>query len=335
MIVILCLEIFLWLVGEMDDIGRGQYGLIEAVYFVLLQVPYQIYQFFPLACLLGGIIGLGLLAGYSEIIVMRSSGISIYQIVWVVLKLGLVLGLIMMLIGESLAPLAVHFAENRKIKLTSDGQALRTLKGLWIRDQNDYLYIKHFDGNKKVYGVVRYRFNDQKEMDFAASAAEGIIADNYWYMKKVKYSRIGNDQIQSEDLEEQKWALDIPGSVLTLAKITPEELSLKVLFEYIQEQEENETESGIYGLIFWQRLLQPFNTMIMMLLALPFVLGPLKTATLGLKIIAGISLGFVFHILNKLLGPISVVYQFPPFIAAIIPSLLFLALGIFLLRRVI
>ena len=86
-------------------------------------------------------------------------------------------------------------------------------------------------------------------------------------------------------------------------------------------------------LIFWQRLFQPANTLLMMLLAIPCIFGPLRSSTMGAKLVAGIALGFGFYILNQMFGFVSQVYQIPPIMGATIPMLIFGSLGIVLMSR--
>jgi lipopolysaccharide export system permease protein len=71
----------------------------------------------------------------------------------------------------------------------------------------------------------------------------------------------------------------------------------------------------------------------MIILAVPFVFGPLRSVTMGLRMVIGIVLGFCFYILNQFVGPISIVYQIPPIIAAFFPTFLFALIGVFLVRR--
>jgi len=82
---------------------------------------------------------------------------------------------------------------------------------------------------------------------------------------------------------------------------------------------------------FWQRLFQPLATLVMICLAVPFIFGPLRTGTMGLRILSGVIVGFGFYILNQFFGPFSMVYQFPPLLAAGLPTLLFATLGVGLL----
>jgi lipopolysaccharide export system permease protein len=72
----------------------------------------------------------------------------------------------------------------------------------------------------------------------------------------------------------------------------------------------------------------------MMILAIPFIFGPLRSSTMGSKLLAGATLGFSFHIINRIFGPVSQVFQLPVEIAAFGPTLLFAILGIYLMKRV-
>jgi lipopolysaccharide export system permease protein len=77
--------------------------------------------------------------------------------------------------------------------------------------------------------------------------------------------------------------------------------------------------------------MQPFATLVMIFLAIPFIFGPLRSVSMGLRIMAGVIVGFGFYILNQFLGPMSQVYQIPAVVAALVPTMVFAMLGAFLL----
>ena len=72
----------------------------------------------------------------------------------------------------------------------------------------------------------------------------------------------------------------------------------------------------------------------MMLLAIPFVFGPLRSSSMGAKLLAGISVGFGFHLLNRFFVPISAVLHWPPLLAALAPTVLFALFSLYLMRQV-
>ena len=106
------------------------------------------------------------------------------------------------------------------------------------------------------------------------------------------------------------------------------------LYEYIQYQKKNDLRYQVSALNFWQRIFQPLGTCVMLFLAIPFIFGPLRSVTMGLRLVSGVVVGFSFYILNQFFGPFSLVYHVPPFLAALTPSLLFLVLGLFFVRRI-
>lgn len=67
-------------VDQLRVVGRGSYTMLDAGIYVLFLIPRDIEMFFPMAVLLGALIGMGMLASSSELVVMQSSGLSRFQI---------------------------------------------------------------------------------------------------------------------------------------------------------------------------------------------------------------------------------------------------------------
>ena len=73
-------------VEQLRKVGEGTYDLVQALLYVLLSIPRDIEMFFPMAALLGALIGLGMLASSSELVVMQAAGFSKLDIGLSVLK---------------------------------------------------------------------------------------------------------------------------------------------------------------------------------------------------------------------------------------------------------
>ena len=48
-------------IGELDDVGKGNYSVSSALIYILLRMPGSAYELFPPAVLLGSLLGLGAL----------------------------------------------------------------------------------------------------------------------------------------------------------------------------------------------------------------------------------------------------------------------------------
>ena len=332
-LLLLVLQFFVLFVGEWVHIGNGDYNFLSAAEYVLLRLPYQIYNFFPMACLIGSLVGLGVLANQQELVIMRAAGVSVSRITWAVIKIALILIIIGLLIGEGLAPFLLHLAERNKTDAITQGQTLATAHGVWARSGNNFLRINAILPNEKLQGVTRYQFDKNqvlKQSDYASSAQYKF---KKWQMENIKTSQINPNRIIVTKKKSAVWPLAIKPSVLAMVRIKPRELSLIQLFSYIKIQEGNATAAGRFVLSFWQRLFQPLATLIMVLLGVPMVFGSLRESSPGMRLIFGISLGFVYYFLNLFLGPLSLVWRIEPWVVALIPTVLFSLLAFILLRR--
>ena len=98
LVVLLALAGLFDVIGELDD-TRGNYQTPQVILYALLRLPNLAFEMLPVAALIGSLLGLGGLAGHSEIIVMRSAGISISRMSGMVAMSGLVMLVITGLIG--------------------------------------------------------------------------------------------------------------------------------------------------------------------------------------------------------------------------------------------
>ncbi|MBB72159.1 MAG: LPS export ABC transporter permease LptG [Legionellales bacterium] len=331
--VIVAMDFFIRLVGEFNDVGKGAYNMTEALYYVVLLVPTDVYTFFPMAGLIGGLIGLGLLASNSELIVMRGAGMSITQISRAVLYGILIMVFVVTLAGEFFGPRLLYRADSNKAVAKSGGQALATQHGIWLRDSNSFIHIDTVFSGGELAGITRYQLDDQHRMTRASHAQSAVYQGKQWRMKDIAESIIGRQQVTTNHEDNAIWDMQLNPTILKVAQVEPDEMPLNKLYSVIKYNKQNNLNTAKFSLQFWQRIIQPLSTCVMMLLALPFIFGPLRTATMGLRIFSGVIVGFGFYILNQFFGPFSLVYQFPPFLAAIIPTLVFAGAGFFLMKR--
>jgi lipopolysaccharide export system permease protein len=327
------LEVFILFLGELRDIGHGEYTLFSAFIYVVLDLPTELYMLFPMLGLLGILLGLGILANHHELMVLRVSGLSVFQINWMVIKIAIVMIVIMTLVGEWVAPRLERMADNFKIVKTSNGQMLKTIHGLWLRNQGNFLHIDAIFPKGKLAGVTMYEFDKNHRLTKSLFAQSAVYQKSHWLLKNVVESAITEQKVVTKNYLESTFPIRLNPKLLQLSKDEPEDLSLKQLRRYIRFLDENHLKDANYNFAFWSRVLQPLATLVMMLLAVPFVFGPLRSTTRGLRMLVGILFGFGFYILNQFFGPISVVYQFPPLLAAFLPTFIFGLIVLFFNRK--
>lgn len=314
--------------SEAQDIGVRSYGLWQAIWYVVMVMVAYLYHFFPIIAFLSCLLALGHLASGSELIVMRSSGMSIKSILFSVLKFAFVMVLAVTFIGEGLAPHLERLAKATKARQMSGGQALQTAMGTWVRSGDGFTHIDSVDSEKQLKGVTHYQFDEQQRLKWSGFAPIAEHDGEHWILKQAETSDLTHGSVSAQYQEKQLLNMDLPPHALLLTKISPDNQTLSDLYQSIKFRGQHALNASALQLNFWQRLMQPLVTVLLFLLAVPFVFGPLRQANTGLRFLSGVLMGFSFYTLDRFFGPFAVVYQLPPLLAAVLPSLIYLALGV-------
>ena len=321
-------------VEQLRKVGKGTYDLLQALYFVLLEIPWDIEMFFPMATLLGSLIALGMLASSSELTVMQASGYSKLDIGVSVLKTALPLMLIIMMLGEWGSPQAAKMARELRTFAISGGKIVSVKTGIWAKDGHDVIFVGRADDDR-LMGITVWQFDAERDLNtiiYAKSA--DYVSDNMWKMEQVQLTHMqGSVQLSKDDLATYDWKSTIEPDKLDVVSQKPEEMALSAIYDYVSYLKASEQDASRYELAFWRKLTQPISVAVMMLMALSFVFGPLRSVSMGARILSGIIAGFTFYISSEFFGPVSLVYEIPAVIGALAPSLLFLIVAIMLLRR--
>ncbi|AUI87023.1 lipopolysaccharide ABC transporter permease LptG [Vibrio azureus] len=321
-------------IDQLGKVGRGTFDLMQALYYVLLSIPRDLEIFFPMAVLLGSLIGLGMLASSSELVVMQAAGFSKLDIGLSVLKTAVPLMVLVMILGQWGAPQAQKLARDMKAFALSGGSLVSVQAGVWARDGNDFIFIgKAEEGT--LYGLNVWHFNQDKQLETVTFAEQvDYQKESMWLMKRVQVTDLTDPSvITKRDVESLDWETSLTPDKLAVVATRPEELPLSGLYDYQRYLKESEQDASRYELAFWRKLFQPVSIAVMMLMALSFVFGPLRSVTMGARVLSGVIAGFVFYISSEFFGPLTLVYNIPPVFGALAPSLVFLAIAIMLLRR--
>ena len=330
--VIVGLALLFAFIDELGDLSET-YGTLDVLIYVLLTLPRRAYEMLPMAALIGCLIGLGTLASNSELTIMRAAGVSVGRIVWAVMKPMLVLMLVGVLIGEYLAPWSENQAQAQRSLAQGGGEAQSSKHGLWHRQGQEYVHINAVQPGGKLIGVTRYQFDDQRQLLASSFAKRAQYQGDYWELQEVKTTLFRDGHTELSNAASQRWDIELKPELLGTVVLEPEALSVTGLWRYIQYLGEQGLNNGTYWLAFWTKVLQPLVTAALVLMAISFIFGPLRSVTLGQRIFTGVLVGFVFRIAQDLLGPSSLVFGFSPLLAVAVPATICALAGVLLLRR--
>ena len=319
---------------ELDAIGTERYGLAEAMLFTLLSLPRYLYQLFPIATLIGALIGLGTLASRSELVAMRAAGISVGRLVRAALLGGLVLATVAVVLGELVAPIAEQRAvELRRLALSGEAAQL-TPYGFWAIDDGAYVNIREIRSGTSLRDIDIYRV-DAAKGTLEASHAEGARYENgRWVLDGIALSRVDGEGVQVERVEHAEWDSMLDPGLLKVVVADPRALPVWGLYKYIRFMSVNKQDASAYEIAFWGKVLHPVLTLSMILIAIPLLLGSSRSTGMGRRMLAGILVGLVYYLVSRTFAYLALLFGMNAFLAAIAPPVLFIGAAMLLLRRV-
>ncbi len=323
-------------VDQLRKTGQGDYSALGAALYTFLNIPKDIEIFFPMAVLLGALLGLGTLAGRSELTVMQASGYTRLQIASSVIKTAIPLMLLTMAIGEFAAPQGEQLARNYRAQKLLGGSLVSTQSGLWAKEGNSYIYISRVRDNNTLEGVNIYQFNQQRRLESVRYAATAVYDKDAkaWRLNQIDESVLTNSaQIDGSQMLNGEWKSSLTPDKLSVVEQDPDSLSIRGLYAYSKYLQQTGRDAGRYLLNMWSKVFSPLTVVVMMLMALSFIFGPLRSVAMGIRLLTGIVFGFVFYVLNSVFGNLSLVNGLPPIIGAVLPGGMFLIVSIFLLSR--
>ncbi|MDG2915215.1 LPS export ABC transporter permease LptG [Bisgaard Taxon 10/6] len=319
-------------VEQFRSVGKGTYDSLQAVVFTVLTIPKDVETFFPMAALLGALIALGNLASRSELIVMQSAGFSRLKIGIAVMKTAIPLVLITMVIGEWGIPQTEQYARDMRAKAISGGSLMSVKNSVWAKDGNDFIFVRQVREDANLKDVYIYHF-DNRQLQRLSHANSATYENGKWQLQQLNVSDIKPDQISTKNYISQEWQTSLTPDKLGIVSLRPTSLSISGLSEYIAFLHQTGQDSKKFELTYWRKLFQPISVGVMMMLALSFIFGPLRSVTAGARIVTGICFGFLFYVINEIFGPLSLVYNVAPIAGALMPSVLFLIITWWLLSR--
>jgi lipopolysaccharide export system permease protein len=332
--ILLALFTFMGFFEELDDIGQGQYDARQAILYVLLSVPSLVYQLMPMATLLGCIIGLGVLANNSELVVIRSAGVSLTRIAWSVIKIGMLAVLVLIVIGEWVAPRSLEMAQNLRANAKSDNLRIGSEEGLWAKDGLTMVNARQLLPGDRLGQVSLYRLDEQYRLLELIQAEYAAYREGQWVLHNVASSTLSGERVQTSQQPRLLWETSISPDLINVVSVQPETLSVVGLYQYTQYLRKNGLSEGRFEQTLWSKFTTPIITMIMVLLSIPLVFGSMRTVSISQRIFVGVLIGVGFNILNRLANYAGLVYDLNIVLYMFSPIALAAILTYFLYKRV-
>jgi len=333
--VMLSIFAFVDFVSQLDDVGTGDYGALQAALFVLLRLPQRLYELSPSILLLGGILSLGALAANSELIVMRASGITIMRITRSVLQTGLLLAILVAMLGEYIVPTATRTAKTFRAEAMEKKLIVGGMNDIWARDGNRYVNVKQILPDHQLQNIRVYELNENHQLSSIIYAKHARYINDEWQLKKVKRSDITETGIISSYEKDIKLKRLILLELFSVLELESKDMSASELLTYSQYLQENSLDNDEYMLEFWIKIFTPLTCLAMLLIAMPIVFATTpRSGGVGQRTMLAILIGIIYFVINRSINHLGLALDMAPLLSAAVPLILVIVISSYFLKRV-
>jgi lipopolysaccharide export system permease protein len=334
LVVLLALAGLFEFIAELEDL-QNDYEAPQAILYTALRLPNLAYEMMPVAALIGSLLGLGALAANSEIIVMRSAGLSVSRLAGMVGVTGFAMLVFTGLIGEFIGPPLDLFARDMRAEARSGQEDDRVGASTWVRDGANYLNLHRVSNEFEFGSFYIYRFDESNALESIARAESAIIDDqDRWQLENFRETRFRDDGVNVEATDISIEDFNVDAELLGSSLAKPSSLSLRGLRSYIDYLQRNALDARPFETELWYRVARTFSVMVMPILALAFVFGSLRSGSTGARLLIGVVIGLAYYLASEMLANSGQVFNLEPALVSWLPSIILLLVTTGALARI-
>lgn len=326
------LQVLFAYLAELGELN-AHYGAWQALLYVFWDTPYKAQQVLEISALIGAVIGLGSLASNSELVVMRSVGVSLWRIVgWAIYP-----ALLLILLSFVLSQWVIPYTNEQAKAVQKQGYtaSLGEVRGYWTREGQRFVYIDYANAKGQLERIQAMDFDDDYRLVSSITAEKGVFQHaKQWQLSDVNQVDIFDDgHAQRVHSAQQHLALALQPKYVHMVTVDPENLAPSQLLSFMGYLHEYSQVPKKYELAFWKKVAAPFSMIALVVVACSFVFGPLRQQSMGFRLVIALFTGLGFYYLQDFMGYASLVYSPSPAWFVFLPVLCLLAIGGYLLHR--
>jgi lipopolysaccharide export system permease protein len=322
MLMLLALGALFLFIDQQDDIGTGGYTALEALRFVALNLPTYTFDLLPVSALIGALLGLGNLARGSELVVMRASGVTTLRFCAWLGAAGLLLAVLMFILGEFIAPPLEKYALQLKVFSKHSQFSFAGDRGTWARDGDTIISVEQQSASTRYGGVQLFHFDPQRRL-LSIGRAESASLDpsNRWQLENYAATRFvdGRTEVERSPVKEVRSSLS--ADFLGLAVVEPDSMKLRDIVAYVRHLRANDLDTRSFETALWSRIARMTALLVVVMLALPFSLGPMRSSGQGARIVVGILIGAGYVLLSRTIESSGPIFDVPPWVIGWVPTI--------------
>ena len=339
LIALLGLFTFFTLVDELDTVN-ARFPLTALFYLQGLSLPTRLYDLLPIGLLIGAILALSGLAQRNELVILRVSGVSgmgLLGMLWTV-SIPIILGAL--ILSEFLTPLAEIKSSEVNLLMRGRVEGGRLASGYWFKEPTPNGGTRIINVGKlltsgNVENLSVYEFPDGLTLSVMTQAKSGKFVKGKLDMQDVVETQLDSNiksvladakvttkpAVTVKQLPRQTIDTTLSSERLVARILTPERMSLMALHDYIDYLNRNQLLADRQIVAVWRKMAYPFTLLVMLTIAAPISFMQTRRGGVGAKVFLGILLGTGFFMINQLALNVSLLFNWPPVVTALLPNI--------------
>lgn len=296
--------------------------------YVSLRVPQIIQRFLPFSVLLGTLITLATLNQNSEVISMKSAGLSAHQVLAPLVLTSIVIAAFTFVFNDRIVARATSTLDRwQKVDYAPLPPTSAVQTNIWVREGGNLVNARQVLGRgtgTQLKDVTVYnRDNDALREIIRAPAA--VFANPGWRLNDATVFNVGSGTLRPAG--GVVVGRDIRPDQFTLSTVDPDGLSFIGLRAAIADLEAAGRPTKSLEANLWHKVAGPLSSVLMPLLGAVAAFGLARSGQLFLRAVIGMALGFAYFVADNFGLAMGNLGAYPPFLAAWGPFLLFLLIG--------
>lgn len=291
------------LIGELDNIDQ-RYRFVHALQYVLLTTPQRVLELAPVITALGTVLAFANLSRSSELVVIRSVGISLQQLLVIAAMPTLLLVGGLYGAGEWLVAPMLQKAQAERTLRRSGNLDLVSGQGLWSRSGGRFFNVRKLREGHIPEGITLYEFHpDHRMVRMIVAASAEVPQSREWTLHDVRFKEWHDGRIRTSTLKQLElgpfWsAEELPALGRSLAAMSP-----SALLAYANHLHATGQDDSQVRMAFWQKATLPLSAAAMVLFSvvLGWGFGSARSAGFGWRVLGGAVAGIAFYLLTQIL----------------------------------
>lgn len=317
-------------------VSAGATFALTFEYFIL-KIPLTVNLMIPVSMLVATLFTFGMLSRHSEVIAMRSAGLSIWWLARPCILLAIVMSLISILLGETLVPLCtrrVREVYNLDIQ-QKDKRGTYSQNDFWWRNGENFYSLSSFDSRSNTilgFAALKFRPDFTISRRTEAETARFVEPGLGWTLYQGSEYFVAPDQNVSV-VPFRSIALPMPQQPRDFYDVRAESdtMSYAQLRSFINDQRANGIKVEEYFAELYQKLAFPFVTAVITLVVIPFALRSTRNSSLAPSFSVALIVGFSYYIVHSFSIALGRAQIYPPLLSAWLANIIFAFIGLVLL----